>query len=772
MEHIEHAATQVVCRQCGSVFTGPMAYCCLACETLARINHGEFNPALSTPQFENEFSKHAYLDQAEFRQVHALDQKQQQFLFFAEGLHCSSCVHLLEKLPEFDSDIVEARVHFGNSTVRVELKPHASLAKVATIIQELGYRPIILGPQSNILENQQQENRTALKRIAIAGACTGNIMLFVIPVYSGLAGTMAVAFNWLSFLLFLPILIYSAVPFYQGAMNSLKYKVINVDLPITIALLSGFVFSTFNLIRNSGEIYYDSTASFLFLILSSRYLLKRVQQHYLGPSRLRQLLPLQKVSLQLNQDGSSPKEKIVPASSLKFGDVIRIDKDQLIPADGILLSENAEIDSSLLTGESLPRRFSRGLQVYAGTKLVSQSALIRIEQTGENTRIGHILEKLEGPAVTKTQFIGLAEQTAQYLILVVFAVAILFFALYASQDINIAFNRALALIVVACPCALAFGAPLAFGMALSKAREQGILMKNGDSLERILFIKKIFFDKTGTLTTGQLRLSHNHQKISLDDKQLILALEANSYHPVAFSIREAWPDLKATPGVTQIKEIPGKGIEGLYQGQQLSLFADQSDRKDGIISVSYKRDGRLIAILEFTDELKSDSSQVLQQLKKLGYDPEILSGDQQTTVARIGQQCGLSLDKCHGEMSPEQKLLKIQSVENSCMIGDGANDSLSLKAASVGIAVKGSVDLSLSHADIYFTNGGLQSFLELLKLAQQTRYVLKRNLAFALIYNAVAGVCALIGWVNPMMAAILMPVSSAMIILSTLWGFK
>ncbi|MBS1970700.1 MAG: heavy metal translocating P-type ATPase [Bdellovibrionales bacterium] len=731
------------CVYCKSLVSDGSQFCCSACEALYKLETAE-DKGINSGHFEKLLEKHQALSQIPAKSL----------TFYAEGLHCSSCVHLLERLPEFSAHIAEARVHFGESTVHVILKPGSpatAWVEVAAMIEELGYRPTALIASQDVREKQKRENRLALQRIGVAGACAGNMMLFVVPVYGGLEGSMAVLFNWMSFVLFLPILFYSARPFYQGAWNFLKYRVINVDLPIVIAMFSGFFLSTYNLIRGEGPVYFDSTASFLFLILASRYLLKRVQQKYLHQDAL--------------------LEGIEGRRDLQPGTEITILQGEKIPADGILLSPQAEVDMSLFNGESLPEQFREGMTLFAGSRLLSPEARLRVEKTALETRWGKILQQLRSDSVQKSRFITLSDKLAQGLIAGVTGLAILFFIFYARIDFNQALERALALIVIACPCALAFGSPLAYGLSLRKAQKAGILIRHADVFEKLQDVRNIFFDKTGTLTEGTLTLSSIKGDLSEEDKKIILALEGQSTHPVAFALRRAWKNLAGlSSSLEDRRELLGQGVFGRLGNRRYSLTRSQNSHNQDSLVVEYSCDGLVKAHLFFYDPLRSESKEILTKLQD--FDLHILSGDKNQRVSKIAQECGIPNNQCYAEMSPEQKLDVIQYSFHSCMIGDGANDALALKAADVGIAVKGSVDLSLMSADVYFTRGGLAPFYELLQIARDARFTVRRNLAISLMYNTFGGALALGGFVSPMVAAILMPVSSVLILLSSIRGTR
>lgn len=764
------------CLHCKDKVEAGELYCCHACELLYKVMHEtDFKHKLDRQL--QKINKYKYLDQAGFENIFRFDSNERYFLIYVNGMECSSCIHLIEKLPEFYSEIVEARVHFSNSTVLLRLSNEGQLSHVLGLIEELGYKPKLLKPSESVIEQHKIENRKMLMRIGVAGAAAGNMMLYVIPIYSGLKGEMAQAFNWICFFLFLPILFYSATPFYRGAFNALKYKVISVDLPITLALWFGFAASTFNLITKQADVYFDSTASFIFFILLARYLLKKVQQIYLFQPQFDDLISNEKIervnpSNDQGQNQDQDQSEIIPSQEIKVGDVLLIRNQESVPADGVLLTEQCHLDLSLLTGESLPQRTFKGMNVFAGTKVFSESILIKVKKIGPDTQLGQLLTKLRSSTQTKTQFALLTDRLAQYLIFIVLAVAGLFLVFATKISFQEALNRSLALIVLACPCALAFGTPLAQGLALKKAKKMGIIIKNPSVFEKILKVKNLFFDKTGTLTEGHLYFTQSFPAdLTLQEKEIILGLENISYHPIAQNLRFQWNEILPA-NIQKAKEMIGEGVEGYCQADFYQLKSSSVSNDRGLMQVEFLKNHQRIAYLFFADQVRPDSIETVKQLKKRFNQISILSGDRSSEVMNVAQLVQLPQKQTYIGYSAEQKEKLIRSYKNTCMIGDGSNDALALQAADVGIAVKGSTDLSLAHADVYLTESGLKSVLKLILLAEKTQRTIKANITISLIYNSLGGVLALNGVISPMMAAILMPISSLFLIASTLWGLK
>lgn len=759
------AAHSNLCAYCSQPSPGGK-YCCAGCRTMASL------PGLTSQENGDEGLpplEFRHLDQENFRALFRQESSPNSFVFYAEGMHCSSCVHLLENLPRYCSSVLSARVHFANSSVAIVLHPEGSLAEAANAVKALGYKPSLLAPTEASTLHTKEESRRSLRRIAVAGFCAGNMMLFVIPIYAGLDGALRDIFNWISFLLFLPVLLYSARPCFRGALTSLKYRVVSVDLPIAVALSAGFVCSTFNLVRGDGAIYFDSTASFLFLILCARHLLKTVQQNHLATANLQTGLNLDKFT-RVSLSGTT---EIVPFADLQVNDTLILTRGQTLPAESKLLSLTALVDLSLMNGESLPKSFTQNMILLGGTKILNDTVTVQLVKSFEDSKIGQLCKHLESGATAKNNFTTLTDSLAQKLILGVIATAAIFFAMYSFVDISAAFNRALALIVLACPCALAFGAPLTYGFALRRAVRRGIFIKDPNTFEKILELKHVFFDKTGTLTEGHLALTHSEPgELSPQLKHLALSLENHSYHAIAFALRGAWSTNEPLAEVSDFKEVLGTGVQGIMAGNLYEMRTLSESIHENEVAVEILENREPVARIYFSDKLREDSSAVVAELKARGLKCSILSGDRNVRCQQIGALCGIPAENIHGELFPEEKYDFIEKESHTCMLGDGANDSLALKAAEVGIAVKGSVDLSLTHADVYFTHGGLSPLLELLKISKTTRKILKRNLTISLVYNLVGGILALAGFINPMMAAILMPISSMAIILSSLWGFR
>lgn len=750
------------CMHCGTPTSEPDHFCCGACRVLADLNW--------EPHPEDQRLQHWQIyDSPDLRAEYNLSSSPERLRlhFFVEGLECSSCVHLLEKLPEYDPHIQSARVHFGDSELFIEADAQAQPGRIAALIESLGYHPRFLRPRESAELLQDEQDRDFLRRLAVAGACAGNIMLLSVGVYGGAPMPWSRFLHGLSVLLFLPILFYSAVPFYRGAWSALTSRRINVDLPLVIAFCGGFVASLINLYQANDGIYLDSTAGFLFLILVSRWFLRRSHRRWLSPGSHR---PWSTETVRwLGPDGLIPRS----SRQLNPGDLYELDPEQSLPVDSRLESPTALLDVSMMTGEAFPRVFQQGQKINSGFRVLEKGFRARALCRIEDSEMSRLMTRIERDSFFKSQKADLFDRTARLLLLAVLGLGLLLIALAPlfGLDLRESFQRALSLWIVACPCALAFGGPLAYGMGLREATEKGIFIKSADVFDRLPKIRRIVFDKTGTLTEGKLHLvSMDPAEIPEAWKQIILGLEAQSQHPVAHAFREAWRESAENPlPLSDVHEVIGSRVFGVYEGQVFGVKSGNPETAK--LEVLFCQDQKTLARFYFADILREETSEVLKVLKNR-FQLQLLSGDSQARVDAVAQALKLPAHQCLGEQSPADKANFIQQSPGSMMIGDGANDAPALAAADIGIAVSGALEESFRSADVYLSHKGLKSLLELFRIGQQTRLRVQRSLTFALCYNILAGIAALLGWVNPLVAAVLMPLSSLVIILANSRGIR
>ncbi len=708
-----------------------------------------------------------YLDLEQFRLLYSF-QSPRKMKFYVEGIKCSKCISKIERLKIDNEQVQTLEVDLANQMTLVELKSaNCSFARIADDIAKLGFHPVPVRPSDDTSEIWRQEAKKDLIRLGVAGFCAGNIMFLAFSVYFGLNGSTRTAFEWLQFVLYLPVVTYVAWPFYQGFLSGIKQRGLSIDGPMAIASFLGFSFSTWNLIKGNGSIYFDSTSGFLFLILATRFFQKKVRFEYLKFLKPSSLTEVFKARLVENQNW-----RWVRSDKLQRGDKITVERGEWVPADGILLNPEATLDLSILNGESYPRKVYSEAKIKAGSRVLSDQISMQVEKSGTDTFLGRLLSSINTSSA-ETDFSRLSNKASQILLIVVLTIAAgtLLYGIWGNFEHQ--FEKAFALIVLACPCAMAFGTPLAFSFSMKKAQEKGIIIKSVKIFDDLEKIDTIFLDKTGTLTDRFWSLENSSlPQEPLAYKQFILMLESKSEHPIAYALREIWSDVKIPEDIkifSHIEEIPSLGVQGrlghkLFKFQH---FVEKNEKWFGLFEGE-----SLLWKFQLKSVIRQGSLQTIKQINNSGCTVYLVSGDKSSETQAIAHELNICPLTTFAELTPEMKESLVRKKQNAIMIGDGVNDALALKAAKVGIAVNGSVDVALKSAGVLFLNGGIDSLPELFRIAKQARQQIKKNLRTALIYNAVGGFAALMGFINPFVAALLMPASSIYILISTWWGTR
>lgn len=710
-------------------------------------------------------SHFSYLDDSnfllEYTESNAL--KQRLISFYLEGIHCLACLWLIEKLPEIVPDVLEAKLDMENSIVSLTLKSDGKLSQAAVALDRLGYRTHPLKKNQKAEELKKREERLQLLRIGVAAAGASNIMLYAVSIYGGAEGRYAAIFNLLTVLFAIPVLTFSAWPFYRTAWLSLRNKEMSIDVPISLALICGGVMGVYGLSVGVYENYFDSLTALVFLLLLSRYFLKKIQDKGLAAQDLHFFY--HNDSVQRSVDSSHESFTSVHPQFLAVGDVIQLTVDDFIPIDGIILRGDLRVNLALLSGESQAKKCSVGDAIFAGTQVVHGTALVRVNKVSQETRLGKILKSVEAGWSQKAPIVEVTQKISSYFIWTVCFLALsLFVKLSFEGPWSHALEQMITLLIVTCPCALALATPLTFTRALGLAAKHGVVVKNDAVLEKFSHIKRVYFDKTGTLTVGRPSVVSlvvvNQSWFPLPD--IILSLEKKSNHPLAHALCEYAIAHKAKPQlVYDFEEITGHGVTGTIEGLRYSIHSYQ-----------IYEGSKVLARFEVRDNVREDAARTVAALKERGIQVGVISGDKACFAHDVAEQVGIDLSSVFSEVSPEEKNRMIQASPHVVMVGDGANDAMALTSADVGVAVCGSTDISLRAADVYLLNPGLTSVSELHLLSQETMRIIRRNLVLSLSYNALSVIAVFAGVITPLVAAIIMPLSSLTVLVSTLWGTK
>lgn len=704
------------------------------------------------------------------------------------GLHCAACAWLIENAAAREPGLLSARVKMSDHSLRFVFDPQQiKLSRIAQLLDSLGYG---LAPIDPNRDNQiQQTSRRLLTQIAIAGFLAANAMWIGVALYAGeFSGVEAQHRYFLGMVgtaLGVGAVIGPGRTFFVGALASLRTWTPHMDLPVALGLSVGSTVGVFNAITGRGHIYFDSLATLVFLLLIGRWIQFRQQQR---AARAVDLM-LRITPRHANLVVSAQELKTVLVDGLVAGDVIRIAAGDSVPADGVIVQGASSFDRSLLTGESIPVAAQAGDLVAAGTINLVAPIDLQVTATGRDSRIGRVMQAVESAATEKTPIVQLADRIGGVFVVAVTLLALVTFVGWSRVDLSAATSHATALLIVACPCALALATPLAIAVGLGRAAKSSILIRDGQALQQLAARGNLWFDKTGTLTEGRQRVSSVHG--SLDGIRLAAAIEQSCRHPVAYAIvREAAQQQAILPDDAILEAVIDGGVLGNADGkrilagnqsllQQMGIDVDatwtaEADRlaRQGESPIYIAVDGRVITLLGLSDPLRAGAKQVVQQLIHSGWKLGILSGDHPDIVRKVAQQLGLPEVRCFGGLSPEEKLAAIRESRSDrrtvVMVGDGANDAAALAAADVGIAIRGGAEVSLQAAPVFIASGNLASIVTLLQGALSTTQVIYRNFALSLGYNLLAVGLAMTGIISPLLAALLMPVSSVSVLAITL----
>ena len=717
-----------------------------------------------------------------------------QITLLLDGIHCAACIWLLEKLPNMLPGVLDANLNWARQSIKIRWDAsEVSLSTIARTLSRLGYFPHPV--RVNKDENRRiNESRKHLIGIGIAGAAAGNNMLIALALYlswfsemgSGMTTMMRVASCFVGMV----SLAWPGRVFLRGAWNAIKTRTAHMDLPIALGLGVGSIAGLVNVIRGTGEIYFDSLSVLVFLLLVGRWIQFRQQGraadavellYRLTPKNARKLVDGELIDTYVDM--------------VEVGDKLEIRPGELIPVDGEVIDGHSEVDESILTGESRLVAKSVGSLLMAGTK--NQGSVLRLQTKaiGDETRLSKIVELVEQASHNKPQIVQWANRIGGYFVVTIISLAVLTLIAWLYWAPALAVDRAVALLIVACPCALAIATPLAISVALGRAASRKMMIKGGDVLQVLNQPGMIWLDKTGTLTEGHLEIVNIHEYVDIG--AMAVALESNSNHPVARAFVKHFK-FDENPvhsfSCVEFVEHEGMGVSGRVNDEDMvignqallqyfNIEVSERDQNiaDQIINAELSPcwiacDGKIAAIAAIGDQLRNDSLGCISQLKSEGWQIGILSGDHQSIVDQVATRLGIAREFALGQLSPEEKVAQVQHAMEDystvVMVGDGVNDSAALAAATVGIAVHGGAEASLAAAPVFLGQQGLAPIQDLLSISRSTARTLRWNFAIAIGYNCLGATLAFFGLINPLVAAILMPISSLSVVAMSLHSGK
>ena len=684
-----------------------------------------------------------------------------------DGLQCAACVWLIESILAREADVQTGRVNM--TTRRLRLAWRGDMARAdhfCQIVERLGYRLVPFDPAC-LTENTDKAGRALMRALAVAAFAAGNVMLISLGTWFGLTQNMGPAtrdlMHWFSALIALPAIAYSGMVFFRSAASALRHGRTNMDVPISIGVILVTCMSLWQTSIGGVHTYFDSAVTLLFFLLIGRVLDQRARGQARNTAEQLLLLRAADVSV-LQQDGSVRR---MPQSAVAAGDLALVGMGERVGVDGVLESRHASLDTSLVTGESLPESVTHGVKIFAGTINLGAAIQLRVAATGDSTLLAECVRLIEAAEQTRGKFVILTDRVARFYAPAVHLCALSTFIVWWAllhRGVSDSLMAAAAVLIITCPCALALAVPAVQVIATSRLFRAGILLKSPTALERLALVDTAVFDKTGTLTEPSLVLAGHAPAPAL---RVAAAMAAHSRHPLCRALVHASSGGRMEAGVI---EHPGQGLEkdGIRLGSRVFCGLELGEAAGPELCLV--QPGETPVIFTFAESLRHDAASTMDVLQKRGLHVEIASGDQLPSVQRVA--AALKIADFHGRLSPVQKSNRIEALRAAghhvLMVGDGLNDGPCLAAADVSAAPASAADISQTVADVVFQGDGLAPVAAVLRMARLASGAMRQNLALSIGYNAVMLPLAACGYVTPWLAALAMSSSSIAVMLNSL----
>jgi Cu+-exporting ATPase len=787
-------ACETQCYHCGEncdteeIIIEDKHFCCDGCKMVFQLlseNNLEAYYQLETRpgnaiRGEKSKAEYAYLDLPEVQEA-LLDFREEgctKITITIPSIHCSSCVYLLEHLPRINTSIQSVLVDFVRREAAITFDDRTlSLRALIELLAKIGYVPDLSSKSSSQVSSV---NRSLYLKIGLAGFCFGNIMLLSFPEYFIIGEDDLLEyqsfFGGLNFLLALPVFLYCAQDYLRSAFASLQQKMIGIDVPISLGIVALFGRSSYEIFTQTGAGYMDSFAGLIFFLLIGKWYQNKTYESLSFERDYTAYFPIATTKI-----GSEGQEEQVLIKKLKVGDIIKIRNQEIIPTDSLLKSEKASIDYSFVSGESISIAKKRADKLYAGGRQMGSSIHLEVLKEVDQS----YFTQLWNQAIFKDEKVAVLSKTvnviSRYFTLSILSIALLTLFYWLWVDASIALLTFSAVLIIACPCALALAAPFAFGNILRLFGQEGLFLKNALAVEQLAEVTDVIFDKTGTLTTNEVaNITFVGEELSVSQYQKIYALVQNSTHPLSQMLAKYIKNLVTVNSIDSLNitgfvEKSGQGIEAWVDHQFIEVGSSKF-----VGSAAYQMEGLTTAVYVAIDhycwgyfiikkEYRENIDQVINTLNK-DFTLHLLSGDNDADRSYLENLFDVP-ENLHFEQTPIGKLNYIKALQEEgkkvLMIGDGLNDAGALQQADLGIAVANDVHSFSPASDGILEASKINNLIHYTTVAQRTLSIVKASFVLSLLYNSIGLFFAVQGLLTPVIAAILMPLSSISIIIFT-----
>lgn len=738
------------------------------------------------PEFLKQISLYDH-PEVQKRFVHRMgdDAQIKQVSLIIEGIVCAACVWLNEQYLQSLPGVQEVTINYATHRASVCWDDdQIKLSDILEAISRIGYlgHPYDTETQQKLHEKQRKQ---LIRQLGIAGLFGMQVMMFALALYGGdwwgMSDSFRSFFRWVSLILTVPVLLFSARPFFIGAIKDLKLKRAGMDVPVTLGLSLAFAASVWHTLTGVGDVYFDSVVMFVFLLLAVRlFELSARKRSAEKIEELTQLAPALCIRL-----GEDDEQESIPTIELNCGDRVLVKPGAVIPTDGVLLTKRTLVDESLLTGEPLPVEKQTGDELIGGSYNRDQPLTMKVTQIGQETVLAGIRRLIENAQGFKPRIAELSDRIASLFVVTLLILIAVTVVVWWYLDPSRVLQVAVATLVVTCPCALSLATPAALSAAIGTLTRQGMLVAQAKALEVMPTIDTVVFDKTGTLTAGHLTL--DQQLGDVDEHKsahlaIAMALESHSEHPVAQALLRAGGNHSVPSMKTEeLQNFPGQGVSGVVDGERYLLGSgawlieqgvkgvNESDEIHSHIIHLAKSDEFICSFL-FSDPLREDARATIQQLKQAGVEVRICSGDRETYVASIAAQ--LEVEEYSARQLPEDKMRLVKQLQQQgrrvAMVGDGINDAPVLAVADLSVSLAAGTDLARGSSDMVINGSHLKPLFDALLTTRKMMRIIRQNFSWAIGYNLLAVPFSMAGLVEPWLAAIGMSLSSLIVVLNAL----